>query len=137
MKPKNLYEIDLDPIDKKAALVTSDQKKMHYWANIKLNQQIFEFRPPTRKFCGPKKHDLTGKRQGRLYIEGIFIGQPKKQNRTKGGSIWVVRCDCGKYEFRRTRSLKNPNNAKDCCQYCRKIYEMKRSYDYHVLGIDN
>ena len=52
--------------------------------------------------------DLTGIRRGRLTVIGRI--DPKIMN-SKGGSYWLVRCDCGKYHKRKAKAIKNPNNT--------------------------
>lgn len=74
----------------------------------------------------PEFIDFTGKRFGKLTVCGKL---DKKQAFfvTKGSSAdsckWVVRCECGKYELRVTRTvkrkLKDANNS-DSCEECSK-----------------
>ena len=100
-----------EPIDRLSRRVIS--KGIDYSYN-KVGNLFFEFCPPTKKFPGPKEHDLTGKRFGRFVVIGYTHYSSGR---------WVVRCDCGTYEIRRSIGLKNLNRAL-CCK-CQQIERIK------------
>lgn len=77
--------------------------------------------------CRGSGVDLTGRRQGRMVVVGLSRDIAAR---------WVMRCDCGDYEPRTAKSIKNPNNSNDCCTVCRKIEEAKRRHHYHTTGKD-
>lgn len=71
---------------------------------------------------------LTGRRFGRMIVLGI-------SQKGAGGSAsakFVVRCACGQYEHRRSKSILNPENKDDCCRACNRLNQIKR--DYGRLG---
>jgi hypothetical protein len=55
--------------------------------------------------------DLTGRLVGSLTVMGYAKHYPRS---------WVVRCGCGRYTTRTSRALRNPANAEDTCDACRK-----------------
>lgn len=57
--------------------------------------------------------DLTGQRRGALTVVGYF--GPGRNS--KGGSRWIVRCECGLYSIRRGRTIKR-KNMDDYCSAC-------------------
>ena len=57
--------------------------------------------------------NIVGRRVGHLTVTGYSRAHPKK------GSIWTVRCSCGRIETRTTRGIVNRvDPAPDCCQTC-------------------
>jgi hypothetical protein len=57
--------------------------------------------------------NIVGRRVGHLTVTGYSRAHPKK------GSIWTVRCSCGRTETRTTRGIVNRvDPAPDCCQTC-------------------
>lgn len=71
--------------------------------------------------------DLTGTRQGRLTVIGISAD-------VKGRH--VVRCDCGNYELRTAKSIRNPDNKGDRCEHCRRLAQARRSTIWRTEGRD-
>jgi hypothetical protein len=107
-----------EPIDRLASRVTLKGNNYTY---KKTSNIFFEFCPPIDKFPGPKEHDLTGKRFGRLVVIGYTHWRLYKKKRDRPGR-WVVRCDCGIYEIRRSVGLKKLNNTLCCkCQQLEHI----------------
>jgi hypothetical protein len=78
---------------------------------------------PTIVFKGDTENDLTGQRFGRLCVAG-----PSAQwKSTAKGVAWVVRCDCGYFETRRTKSLKaGVGDAASMCSHCAVLEDIKR-----------
>jgi len=86
--------------------------------------------PPTRRVpwnCA----DLTGTKIGRLTVVGLLDSRSHDK-----GARWLVRCSCGDYEARRSKALKNPNNAGDRCDLCRHQVFLKREQFYLRTGKD-
>lgn len=65
---------------------------------------------PTLPLPQHKTTDLTGYRHGKLVVVG-YLGE---------GDRWVVRCDCGNYTVRRSKTLK-PDNKTPHCPECHEI----------------
>lgn len=103
------------PVDKKAAMVMA--RGEHYNPQIKIQQAHWSAPPPTIPVL--KGQDLTGKRVGRLTVVGKHSSNKSK------GAIWLVRCDCGDYETRSSKSINNPENHGDRCVYCRNLTYLK------------
>jgi hypothetical protein len=72
---------------------------------------------PPLKPPAPNAPDLTGLRRGSLTAIGMLDKTAAGYGPAGGDGRWVVRCDCGRYEVRRARSLSV--NANDACQDCR------------------
>lgn len=74
--------------------------------------------------------DLRGIRFGRFTVVGLAI-KPKEKLGSDKPAAWVCRCDCGIFEHRRAKAIRNPSNSGDSCQACRQIaYEARRAA-YH------
>jgi hypothetical protein len=58
--------------------------------------------------------NLTGVRRGSLVVVGLH----KAHDGRGEGTRWTVRCDCGAYDIRRTRTLKGRENLDDKCGFC-------------------
>ena len=76
----------------------------------------------------PEKNekDLTGKKAGKL----IVIGKSAKVSK---GATWVVKCVCGRYTVRRSKTINNPD-PEDCCEECRYLDYLKRREEFLKLG---
>lgn len=49
---------------------------------------------------------------------------------------WIVRCDCGDYEPRTAKAIKNPANGADCCVKCRQVIVAANCHHFHTTGRD-
>lgn len=110
------------PLNATAARVTS-QNGDHYEPEQKIGTQQHWTAPP-RCVKGPDVPgfiDLTGKRFGSLTTIGFLGGNNKR-------GLWLVRCDCGDYESRRTKTVKN-GKPEDCCQKCQRWRYVQRRYN--------
>lgn len=76
--------------------------------------------PPLRPKTPVRFKNYEGVRSGRL--TGVFWW---KKTRSGQASVWLVKCDCGRYEFRKKlgRWLKK-SNPKDMCEICEREAEM-------------
>ena len=82
---------------------------------------------PTKRFTGLDEYNLTGRRFGKMTVIGY--SKDNKQS-TYHKPNWVCRCECGMYETRKSRAVKNPNNQNDCCHVCRQIIWVKQHKKY-------
>lgn len=79
---------------------------------------------PPKTMPVPKgTEDRTGTKFGKFRVVGLLGSKNAK------GSLWLVRCLCGQYESRRSRSIGREVNANDCCTRCRRIETAKRKYE--------
>lgn len=60
--------------------------------------------------------DLTGRQVGQLTVRGYARHYPRS---------WVVQCGCGRYTTRTSKAIRNPANAGDKCDACRKKPEVE------------
>jgi hypothetical protein len=80
--------------------------------------------------CSPRPKDAvdhTGLRHGRMTAISWFRRSKGKKNKAIN-AVWVARCDCGRYEFRRPGNWLNhpsPEIDPDRCEYCRRIDTIK------------
>jgi len=107
--------ITASPINKDAA-VSRDGRGFSYEPDKKIACRHWENQPLLREPTGEDR-DLIGFRWGRLIALGYLAEDP--------GKLWVVRCDCGRYETRRNKSLKRASPV-DCCQQCGHVAHLKR-----------
>ena len=107
-------------INKTASKVLS--KGEHFESNKKISHTAYhsEVSLPTKKFPGPIKDDLTGYKFGRFVVIG-YLG--KRKDKTK--ALWLVRCNCGHYEIRKTKVIKSKKNIDACCDYCNYLEYIK------------
>jgi len=107
----------ITPVDRTAARVL--QKGEHY--DPVKPKEVFGHSDtplPTERFRGPASWDMTGVRFGLFVVIGVAPGQLATGLNTR----WVVRCQCGAFEYRRTRAIKNQENAHiDRCAVCRDL----------------
>ena len=111
---KSQKEIDPNlPIDKSSKYVVS-----------KSNERYSDFNPGdmlTNSSGLPVKNipshvnDLTGIKKGRLIVIGLSASFSKDNGH---GYRWVVRCSCGRYEIRRSRTILKANPI-DMCNVCK------------------
>ena len=106
------------PVNRAAARVTG--RGVHYDPIKKVTQTQYYAPPPT--FRTPSHvRDLTGVSFGRHRVIGFL----ETSGGRAAGPKWLVRCACGTYEERRSKSIRNPQNTSDCCQQCRHLLHLK------------
>jgi len=106
------------PMDKTAAMAV--QKGIHFEPKMKKSNCVtLDVKPDIKKQWPPTGFELVGHRFGRFTVIGLSADYPGR---------WVVRCDCGKHEFRSAKAARNPKNNDDGCIFCRKWNDIKRSY---------
>lgn len=123
MSRPNITDI---PVNKQTAIVVSPCKKEGFI--FKRVPCVSSMAPlPMRKFPGPSKDDLTGKTIGRLLVVGFSVLERKRKDCSSGR--WVVRCLCGRYEIRTSKSIKglHKHPSKNyCCHECDRTIETRK-----------
>jgi len=105
------------PVNKTAALVVSkpefdDDVEYNTYGRIHSTEPL----PTVDIKVSKASHNLTGNRYGNFVVQGAFLDiNPKK------GRLWVVKCDCGRYEVRRKRSLSACKENKNACVKCSEL----------------
>lgn len=117
---KSFFETDLSPVDKTAAIVVG--KGVHYDPNMVHQFEHYINPPATLQFTGPKDQDMAGRKYGFMSVVG-YLG---KRGR---GALWLVKCKCGMYEVRRSKSIKKAS-PRDKCQACHHLDHIKNHYKY-------
>ncbi len=113
------------PANATAARVTA--RGEHWEPAVKSNHTHSEMplrvAEPQGDMAKAMARQMIGRRSGRLIVIGLAAeqGSPNKKAR------WVVRCDCGAYEYRKARAINNPRND-DCCTHCEALRIIKRRY---------
>lgn len=103
------------PLDKKAAVVAGG-KGAHWEPKLKPHDHEYARSvdgPLPTKPVAPGEEDLTGRKVGRFTVIG----------KAAGAQGWVVRCACGAYERRRSKTLtqSDPLGAATMCVVCDKL----------------
>ena len=113
-----------EAINKQAAMVFA--KGTNYINGVNVTCAHWEAPPPMREIPvnAPK---LVGVKFGRFKVIGL--------HETITG-LWVVRCSCGDYEMRKTKSIRNPNNFGDRCTKCRNMAFERKAYEFKTTGRD-
>lgn len=93
-----------------------------YTSPVKIAQAHWDTPPETKPVPKNAPEDLIGRSFGRLKVVG-YLGSTGKLG-AKGA--WLVRCTCGKYEYRRANAIKNPNNTADTCIECRHVMNLRK-----------
>ena len=106
------------PVNKAAALAAGGKGET-FETTWKFSQEHFKAPPPYR--AASTGVELAGLKCGRLTVVGLFVEPvPRKK-----AARWVVRCQCGDYELRTARALRNPENAHDRCQLCHRTERLR------------
>lgn len=117
------------PINKAAAIAVS--KGFEYVPNKKPNALESKNPLPTRELNKGEINqkcfaDLTGFEFARFTVIGKYTVN----------ACWVVRCSCGVYSVRRSKSILNPKNTQDRCEECRHLAFLKRDEVRRRTGKD-
>ena len=115
------------PVNKQAALAIS-ARGVHYQPKAQTNVDEWDVPPPTLPVPSSEP-SLIGKKFGRFTVVG-YLGWKKT---AKKGSDWLVRCLCGRYTHRRTRTILW-SKGRDRCSQCRALIDIRRSYIFHKFG---
>lgn len=116
------------PQGRTAGVVTA--RGTHYEPDLSGNgRRLCENQPPVRSLSTlgvPERAlvaDLPGRRFGRLVVIGL-----SSEPRSFGGARWVVRCTCGRFEFRRAKVIRTADPT-DCCKECDHLRHIKAQYE--------
>lgn len=121
------------PIDKTARLVT--QPGTHYEPQTlqRLNGRNHwsDAPPPSVPLSdAPNSENLLGVCFGRFVVVG-YLGRGECRD---SPAKWLVRCACGRWEARRARAIRNPENIKDACVVCRDLEYRKKDIRNEIIA---
>lgn len=111
------------PLNKQAGIVTSGGE---HWEPSKRIVNAHWEAPPKLKTLPIGVPVLTGVRFGRFRVSGLLHDDERPNKGKKAAAMWVVKCDCGNYETRSSKAIRNQQNNEDCCQKCRHLAWMQR-----------
>lgn len=98
--------------------VVRDAAGEHWEAKINPAAQQHWDAPPPPLACKPATQpELSGHRFGRFVVLR-FHGATSKKNPEPA---WLVRCSCGDYETRRTKTILKAADPDDCCLKCKAL----------------
>ena len=124
MAKRSIVEVAaLAPLDAKAAKVLGGGAKWKpFFAEKPTTGFVREEEGilPTRPVPSTMGFDLTGQRFGRFIVKGLA---PKKDSNSP--AAWVVRCDCGAYEHRKTKALRTLPADQLLCSHCHHLVEIR------------
>jgi len=110
------------PIDKTARLVV--QKGEHYAPDVKIQEGKEHWENQPHFYPIPKNSIVKkGQRQGRL----VVLGKRYRSDSRNTPPRYIVRCDCGRFEVRTSRSIRNHKNINDRCDFCWNNARIKQS----------
>lgn len=116
------------PLNKTAATVVSQSRAQYQPATTVPDYvQHWDVMPPLKDASGLKAQsswdDLTGRMVGRMTVMGYY-------GRSQAGetALWVVRCPCGDFEVRKTKTIKKNANQDHCCHYCEHTNKIKLGF---------
>ena len=86
----------------------------------------------------PTRAPTAGERKasGFVNLAGVRFGRMTVIGMARDSKGWVVRCSCGTYTTRLSKSIKNPNNVQDRCNECRHLAFLKREEHWRRTGRD-
>ena len=118
------------PVNKTAALVTQKSSVNNLFdAKADLKYRSFDevWKAPKKhvEFNGDCTDDLTGKKLLRSVVTGFI-----------GGGKFQLRCVCGNYYQRKSKSIKSERPIHGVCGECLRRYDMIRHNDYLKSGIN-
>lgn len=118
MKSVNL-ENNLTPVNKVAARVIQQSSINDRFETKKsdgASRNLYWETPKPHVSLAPCETNLTGTKFGRFTVVGKLVNKK-----------WQVRCSCGNYSARKSKSIRNPNNNNDCCEVCRELLYLRRN----------
>jgi len=111
------------PINATAARVVG--KGIHYKPKKKTYTAIsYDAPPATYKVHSGLSRDLTGMRRGKTVVVG-YLGRNSKNYGKRVEQLWLVRCDCGKYEQRNGYRYYKHRDKPDQCSECDNLLHLK------------
>ncbi len=110
---------ELLPINRKASKLNDGYS---YESSKKIQTRDYDILQPTfRSF-------LDGTKFGWLTV----IGRTKAKRRKL--SLYLCRCNCGRYTERKAKAIRNPKNNKDACGLCLETKRLQRKQEYLATG---
>jgi hypothetical protein len=121
MRERIINGVKLHPVDRVARQVTGPG--ISYTPDKLPNSKagVTWTEPPTVVAPPPEVPDLRGTRRGRMEVVGFLVR--RRDRRRSRGHVWLVRCDCGRYEPRIGETWRSGLNrgSHDACRYCNKL----------------
>lgn len=117
------------PIDKTAARQMSGG--IHWTPSVNLGRARAHMDAPRVRRVPIEGENLIGLRAGRLTVVGAYDDPAGSKSK---GRKWQVRCDCGQYEVRKGRALKQLKNPDECCSQCEYLVQIKRHEHFRRFG---
>lgn len=129
------------PVNKLAALLIGKRnpKPDIDFVKNKNGTTTYMIQPLIEDYPYGKESDLTGTRYHRLTVIGFAPGS----RRSAGGSLWVVKCDCGNFEYRRSKKINAAvksissgeyNESIHRCFLCDQIARSREKYFNSKMG---
>lgn len=106
------------PVNSTAAMVV--RVGVHFEPKMKPHTVVTTDIMPRVWTGSHKNYDLTGTKFGRFVVMGLSVETAKR---------WVVRCQCGNYELRKSKAILNPANIDDRCHVCRATHYITEGRD--------
>jgi hypothetical protein len=110
------------PLDKTASVVRDSSGDL--W-DAKIHPSLGPHWKAPPEPIGKRPHglpDLTGRAFGRFTVYRYYGKADGKNAEPK----WIVRCQCGDYEARRTDSILKNTNPDACCWACEQVNVLRR-----------
>ena len=115
------FALHATPVDRVAARVSFGESEAWEPKRGTPSNETFDF-PPVALMARPNTApDYSGFRRSRMTAARYHSGG-------KNGSVWLCRCDCGRYELRKVaRWVKNADHT-DCCNVCEKTFQITHGH---------
>lgn len=120
------------PLNRDALNAVFIPRDDRYVSPVKINQAHWDV-PPEIKPLPRNAPNLIGMSFGRFKVVG-YLGPIGHANAQHGA--WLVRCSCGRYEYRRAKAIRNQKNTADACQECRHVMTLRKGERWRATGRD-
>ena len=97
----------------------------HFEADFSERKKLrltFDYPPRAGNDRPELARDYTGLRCGRMIA--CYFHREQQKSGSRNISIWVCRCDCGRYEFRKPYRWAKGIKKSDMCEVCEREQEM-------------
>ena len=111
------FALHATPVDRVASRVSFGESDAWEPKRKPAHHETFDFPPLPLSEKPDNARDYSGFKRGFLTAfryHGASNG--------KSGGLWLCRCDCGKYEFRRARRWVESPDAPDACTVCQATH---------------
>jgi hypothetical protein len=132
-------DLTMEPIDANARDIIRDNPSERPMTNH--THRILKECPPLERWVSrsekQKRKNLTGQKHGKLTVIGYY---GKAKGSTKY-NLWVVQCECGNYQIRRTEKVRcnngpgRPSAPDRMCSECDYIERIKTRQRKQALGM--